>query len=462
MNKSTTVRTCVFITVGAVAFVGAGATNRGEGSGHEEIVAYFTDASPLDPGSQVRAAGVQIGKVTSIKLDGGMARVTLQVDDAVLPLHKDARLKLRPVNLLGENFVELNPGSATAPVLKSQVVPASQTDSSVTLQDLLDTFDDPTSASLAALITAGGEGLKDSGSRAAAALRALAPSMNQAQQLGDVLTDQNELLQQLIDQASPAAQAVSADQGHALDRLVDGTALTLSTLAANRESLDQTIAQLPATLRNARQTLSALAGVSDAATPALRSIRPLTENLVGLSAELLDFSAAADPALASLKPVLDEADELLTQAAPVAEQLRAAGGNLQRTAAGVRPLGVTLLDRNLFDLMEFVRKWSLSTNGRDALSHYFRGVVHATPRTLLDLAGPLIGSKSTAEVKPNQGLEGLTGGLGTPLNNTLNGVLGGLGLLGGGGEKKSSSDSGATGLTQQQEQSLLGQLLGGL
>lgn len=415
------------------------------------VVGYFADASPLDPGTEVRAAGVEVGSVDDISLENGLARVTLDVEPSILPLHKDARLRIRPVNVLGEQYVEVHPGSPSQPYMEEAVIPAKRTETAVSLQAVLNTFDDPTANGLAALITTLGEGMRDSGGEAAAAIKALAPAMQRSGELGAVLREQNTVLNQLVDRVNLVAKSLASKNGKSLDRLVGSAERMLTTLATRHEALDSTLSELPATLTEARRTLAELAGVSDAATPTLRSVRPVTDNLSAITAELQRFADAADPALASLHPVLNRADELLKQAAPVAERLRLAGPDLETSAKKLRPLGDELLDDHLGDLMAFVKKWSLSTNGRDALSHYFRGVVHVTPATLRDM---------TSTLPPESG-DDLGGGADGPVDpgkllpNSLPGLLAD-------GKGESETDPGnATGLTPKQENSLLGQLLGG-
>lgn len=419
------------------------------------VVGIFADASPLVTGSTVRAAGVKVGSVREIALDNGNARVTLEVQPSVLPLHQDAQLKIRPVNVLGENYIELDPGSPSQQFMDEAVVPLKRTKSSVTLQDVLNTFDNPTSTALAAVVTSLGEGVQGSGAEAAAAIKALAPAMRRAEDLGDVLSEQNVALNELVDRVQPVAKALAAKDGKSMDRLVGSTERTLSTLAINQEALDQTLAELPATLTEARRTLREVAGVSNAATPTLRAVRPVTDNLTEIVGELHRFADAADPALASLHPVLKRADALLTQAAPAVAKLRKAGPNLRATAKGLRPLGDELLNDHLGDVMAFVKKWSLSSNGEDALSHYLRGMAVVTPKTLLNLAESAApaqakgtGNRPSQPVDPGKALpEVLPGGSGDPE------------VLPGGSGK--SDPGNATGLTPQQEQSMLGQLLGG-
>lgn len=447
MNRTTMIGTLV---LGALAVATLGWPGGDDDA--RQITATLADAGSLQEGNEVRTAGVPVGTIDEIRLEDGHARLTLQVEDGVLPLHEDARLKVRPVNLLGENFIELDPGSDSAPFMDKAVIPLAHTSSAVTLQDFLSTFQAPTAAGLATTVTGLGEGVQDSGGELALALRRLAPAMGDAQRLGHVLSAQNEVLDSLVARLDPVAGALANDDGRALAGLVRSTEQLLSAITADRAALEETLARLPGTLRSARLTLGELGGVARAGTPTLRAIRPVTDHLSQVTGELKQFADAADPALASLRPVLDHARDLLDAAAPVVAGLRTAGPDLARAARDLEPISRELLDEHLGDLMAFVRKWALSTNGRDALGHYFRGVVYVTPATLQDLMasymprGVTLPHGHTGDGDPLIDVPNLDPG-GT-VGNLLDGVT-------------SKSPLNATGLTATQEQNLLGQLLGG-
>ncbi|MCD2198245.1 flagellar export chaperone FlgN [Actinomycetospora endophytica] len=439
----------VAVVVGVVV-----AVNRSQDT-PPEVMATFADASGVTLGYTVRAGGVEVGKVSSVAVQNGSARLGLSVDDSVLPLHQDAHATIRPANLLGESYIDLDPGTPTAPVLDPADLDASHTSSAVTLQQVLNTLDDPTATALAAMVTSLGEGVQGAGPQAADAIAALKPAMQQTGELTALLNQQNGALNQLVDRTQPVTNALAAGQGSQLDHLADSTQQTLATVAANRQALDQTLTELPSTVVAARQTLSQLAGTADAATPTLASIRPVTDNLTTITQELHTLADSADPALGALPPVLDKANGLLDQAAPVVGQLRAAGPDLRDTAAGLKPLGGQLLDKNqhLSDLMEFVRKWSLSTNGSDGISHYFRGLVHASPAALQQMlagspAGGLLGQVAP---QTGQALPQIPGtGQGPAAGQTP-----------AAGQAPPTQPGNATGLTSQQESSMVGQLLGG-
>ena len=91
-----------------------------------EVKAVFDDVAGLDDESAVRIAGVRKGHVTNIRvLPDGRAEVTMQVDDDV-PLRRDAKAVIASMGLLGEKYIELDPGTATAPVLATDSVQGGQ------------------------------------------------------------------------------------------------------------------------------------------------------------------------------------------------------------------------------------------------------------------------------------------------------------------------------------------------
>ena len=65
-----------------------------------EISAAFETANNLKPNSPVRIAGVDVGKVKTVKaLEGGGAVVRMELKDKGLPIHEDATMKVRPMSL---------------------------------------------------------------------------------------------------------------------------------------------------------------------------------------------------------------------------------------------------------------------------------------------------------------------------------------------------------------------------
>ncbi len=73
------------------------------------VHAYITDATGIAKHSRVAIAGIPVGQIEDIRLDGGRARVDIRMNPDV-KLHQSARLGVKSASLLGENIVVLTEG----------------------------------------------------------------------------------------------------------------------------------------------------------------------------------------------------------------------------------------------------------------------------------------------------------------------------------------------------------------
>jgi phospholipid/cholesterol/gamma-HCH transport system substrate-binding protein len=84
------------------------------------VTARFSDATGLTWKSRVQIAGIQVGEVESIALEGDKAVLSIRVKNDVV-LHSDACLyKTFPSALLPDALLEVSPGSPAAPSLKTE------------------------------------------------------------------------------------------------------------------------------------------------------------------------------------------------------------------------------------------------------------------------------------------------------------------------------------------------------
>jgi phospholipid/cholesterol/gamma-HCH transport system substrate-binding protein len=106
-----------------------------------EVKGVFHDAQNVAINSPVREAGVNVGTVTSVDPlpQSNAAVVTMSIKNEGRPIHDDARLQLRPrLFLEGNLFVDVHPGSPSAPELRSgDEIPIQQTANSVQLDQIL-------------------------------------------------------------------------------------------------------------------------------------------------------------------------------------------------------------------------------------------------------------------------------------------------------------------------------------
>jgi len=76
-----------------------------------EVHALFPSVGGLKPGATVEIAGVPIGRVGSITLADYQARVTMFIDPRV-ELSDDSIVSIKTKGLIGEKFVQINPGGS--------------------------------------------------------------------------------------------------------------------------------------------------------------------------------------------------------------------------------------------------------------------------------------------------------------------------------------------------------------
>jgi virulence factor Mce-like protein len=106
-----------------------------------QLHAVFESSNNLRPGSPVRIAGVNVGKVKSVGRyrNTNLTDITMEINGDGLPIHRDATLKIRPrIFLEGNFFVDLRPGSPSAPeVPDGGTIGPTQTSTPVQLDQLL-------------------------------------------------------------------------------------------------------------------------------------------------------------------------------------------------------------------------------------------------------------------------------------------------------------------------------------
>ena len=106
---------------GDLPFIGGGTT----------YTAYFAEAGGLQPGNEVRIAGVVVGRVAGVSLDGDKVAVTFREKGAWLGNTTTAAIKIK--TLLGDKYLALDP-QGTGPLNPAQPIPLSRTTSPYDVQ----------------------------------------------------------------------------------------------------------------------------------------------------------------------------------------------------------------------------------------------------------------------------------------------------------------------------------------
>ena len=98
----------------------------GERGDRLQVTARFSSVAGLDRKAAVRIAGVRVGKVEAVTLDGNEAILELSLDPQV-KLHEGAWAQITSLGMLGDKYIEILPGDPTAPPLPSGVELGGQT-----------------------------------------------------------------------------------------------------------------------------------------------------------------------------------------------------------------------------------------------------------------------------------------------------------------------------------------------
>ncbi len=108
------------LVVGSIAafvgFLGIVSTRSLSRSDAYQVHAYFDDVLGLEPKSPVQIAGIDVGRIQSITLENGKAKVTMEVDGPI-ELYEDAAVEKIAISLLGDYKLAIEPGSRATPRL---------------------------------------------------------------------------------------------------------------------------------------------------------------------------------------------------------------------------------------------------------------------------------------------------------------------------------------------------------
>lgn len=232
----------VLLAVGVVA----SRINAAESDGWTAELAH---ASGLKQGDEVRVAGVPVGSVSQIELDGGVARVQFDLEPGV-ELTDDSRAAVKLATLLGKTYLEVTPGSG-APT-DDRTIPVDRTTPAYTISTVVA----ETGRTVEALDLGALDAAVDSGARLLDAVdpTTVASALDGTTRLAQVAAGQDAELRRLFDLVSQVTATVTA-QSDQIAGLIDDAAVVSQVVVDRRD----TLASLVTTGRQAVTDLDALA-----------------------------------------------------------------------------------------------------------------------------------------------------------------------------------------------------------
>jgi len=289
------------------------------------IEVAFTTVQSLTPETRqpVAVAGVPVGEVTAVRLEGGRPVATLSIDPAELPrVHVDARAELLPLTPLKNMQVELDPGDPRAPVLPDGGrIDAARTRTTADVDEVLAALDGDARLALQQLLTTLHRGLDERGARLGDALRALGPTAGQLRRIVGALDDRSTLFRDLVSDLTALATD-AADDGERLGGLGDDVGATLRAVADEDAALRAGLRGMPGVLADASRSIDRTAGLVRTARRTAATLRPAVRRLPALARDAGRLLRASRPFLRDdLRPLVRRAIPVARDAAPLVDRI---------------------------------------------------------------------------------------------------------------------------------------------
>jgi phospholipid/cholesterol/gamma-HCH transport system substrate-binding protein len=297
------------------------------GQDFTEVEAELSSAQAVTPGQgqTVNVAGVEVGEISRVRLEGGKAIVTLKLEEDSVPVYKDASVLLRPKTGLKDMVAELTPGTpAAGPLDDGERIPIGQTLPDVNLDEILASLDGDTRTYLQLLLSDGGKALGDNGRPLANTIRRFEPTARDTRAIAGQLAKRRRNIRRVIHNFSLVVDELGSKDDQ-LAEFVDSSNAVFSALADQDANLRATLQELPSTLSATQSALGKTKTLADELGPTLQALRPgaralgpalvqtrpfLRETTPVIKDEIRPFVRASRPAVKALRPAMRDLSAL--------------------------------------------------------------------------------------------------------------------------------------------------------
>ena len=283
------------------------------------VTVGFPEATQLAQEADVRISGVRVGRVKKKAPNPktGLTDTELEIDARYAPIPKDTRAILRQKTLLGETYVELSPGTASAgKVGDGGKLAAGQVAETVELDEILRGFDPVTRARFSTWFDQAGVAAQGNAEYLNDALALLTPFAEDTDQVLRVLRRQSDATQRFVRDTGYVFDALSERKGQLRD-LIRNSNRTWEAIAGRDAQLADTFRVFPTFLRESRATTERLTTFANNTDPLITQLRPAAREL---SPTLIDLDALA-PDLKGLFVDLDPLVRVSKRGLPATEQV---------------------------------------------------------------------------------------------------------------------------------------------
>jgi phospholipid/cholesterol/gamma-HCH transport system substrate-binding protein len=297
--------------------------------------AEFATAQAVTPGQgqTVRVSGVQIGDIGAVTLKDGRAEVKMDIGEKYKHLiHIDATALLRPRTGLKDMFVELNPGTASAPIVKAgYTIPVSSTLPDINLDEIFSSLDADTRAYLDLLVNGGGRGLQGRSNDLAGLLQRFEPTHQDLARVNQAVAVRGTNLRRLVNSLQRLNTKLAASKVQ-ITQLVDSSAVVFRAFASEDKNISRAVADLPATLRQTTATLNKVRTFATQLGPTAQNLIPAANALPAANDALAALARPSAPIIQNqIRPFVVASRPVVRNLRPAAINLATATPNLSKT-----------------------------------------------------------------------------------------------------------------------------------
>src|SRR3954463_10494066 len=305
MRRVVTGLMLVALAVGAAVTTGASGNNASSGGQGKTYKIQFDNAFGLTTGGDLKIGGVRAGKTSSFDLkkisDGRyVAEVKGEITvPGISGFHKDASCEIRPQSLIGEYFVDCQPGSSKEMLPSGGTVPVKQTVSTIPPDLMQNVMRRPYRERFRLILAELGTGLAGRPDDLAQVLRRAAPGLRETSKVLRILGRQNEVIKNFITNSDIVVKELEAKKKD-VAAWVKSAGHTAEISATRQAALRAQWQQFPGFLAELRPTMAQLGALADQQIPLMRQLRGTTPQLKQFFADLGPFSEASRPSLKTL------------------------------------------------------------------------------------------------------------------------------------------------------------------
>jgi ABC-type transporter Mla subunit MlaD len=357
-----------------VLALGVGVTLAATSAGaadEERHTVVLDNAFGLTEGSDLRSAGVTIGKIEKLGVQRSTARA-LATFVVTLPsfagFREDVFCEVKPQSLIGEYYLDCDPGRKPGPAPRT--IPVEQTAGTIPPDLVLDILRRPARERFGLILSELGISLTARGEDVRTTLRRAVPALRETDAVLDILDANSKTLRQLTRDADTVLAGLARNRRD-VGRFVHEAADTTQASASRSEELAQTVDKLPRFLRELRPTLADLGTTARLQTPALRDLRRAAPDLTELLTRLGPFARSARPAVRGLGEASQTGITAVKEARSTVKQLRALGAASTEPMRNLRFVLEDINDRDRAVEPNRLSPTGAGFTGLEALLQYF-------------------------------------------------------------------------------------------